>query len=67
LGYLDQETVLIIPMDLSDPSVQAALWLSAFAASELIAVSRLKENSLIQLGVKLFRVLYGSRSKKVSK
>jgi hypothetical protein len=67
LGYLDQETVLIIPMDLSDPSVQAALWLSAFAASELIAVSSLKENSLIQLGVKLFRVLYGSRSKKVSK
>jgi hypothetical protein len=67
LGYLDQETVLIIPMDFSDPSVQAALWLSAFAASELIAVSRLKENSLIQLGVKLFRVLYGSRSKKVSK
>jgi len=54
-------------MNLSDPHVQAALWLSAFAASELIAVSRLKENSLVQLGLKLFRVIYGSRSKKVSK
>lgn len=54
-------------MDFSDPSVQAAFWLAAFAASELIAVSRLKENSVIQLGLKLFRVFYGSRSKKVSK
>jgi hypothetical protein len=66
LGYLDQETVLIL-MDLSDPSVQAALWLSLFAASEIIGVSKLKENSLVQLGLKLFRVVYGSRSKKVSK
>jgi len=54
-------------MDFSNPSVQAAFWLSAFAASELIAVSSLKENSLVQLGLKLFRVIYGSRSKKVSK
>jgi len=49
------------------PSVQAALWLSAFAASEIIGVSKLKENSLVQLGLKLFRVISGSRSKKVSK
>ena len=54
-------------MDFSDPHVQAAFWLSAFAASELIAVSRLKENSLVQLGLKLFRVVYGSRTKKGSK
>jgi hypothetical protein len=54
-------------MDFSDPHVQATFWLCAFAASELIAVSRLKENSLVQLGLKLFRVIYGSRSKKVSK
>jgi hypothetical protein len=54
-------------MDFSDPQVQAALWLSAFAASELIGASKLKESGLVQLGLKLFRVAYGSLAKKVSK
>jgi hypothetical protein len=54
-------------MDFSDPQVQAALWLAAFAASEIIGVSKLKQNSLVQLGLKLFRIAYGSLAKKVSK
>lgn len=53
-------------MNLSDPHVQATLWMLAFVISELIGASRLKENGLVQLGLKLFRVIYGSRSKKVS-
>jgi hypothetical protein len=54
-------------MDFSDPAVQAALWSLLFVLSELIGVSKLNENSLVQLGLKAFRVLYGSFSKKVSK
>lgn len=54
-------------MDFTDPTVQAALWSLAFVLSELIGTSKLKENSLVQLGLKAFRVLYGSFSKKVSK
>jgi hypothetical protein len=54
-------------MDFTDPAVQAALWSLAFVLSELVGASKLKENSLVQLGLKTFRVLYGSFSKKVSK
>jgi hypothetical protein len=54
-------------MDFTDPAVQAALWSLAFVLSELVGASKLKENSLVQLGLKAFRVLYGSLSKKVSK
>ena len=53
-------------MNFADPHVQAAFWLSAFAASELIAVSRLKENSLVQLGLKVFRIAHGRFAKKGS-
>jgi hypothetical protein len=54
-------------MDFSDPTVVAALWSLAFVVSELIGASKLKENGLVQLGLKAFKVLYGSFSKKVSK
>ena len=54
-------------MEFTDPAVQAALWSLAFVLSELVGASKLKENSLVQLGLKAFRVLYGSFSKKVSK
>jgi hypothetical protein len=54
-------------MDFSDPAVQAILWSLAFAVSELIGASKMKENGLVQLGLKLFKTAYGSFSKKVSK
>ena len=54
-------------MDFTDPTVQAAFWSLAFVLSELIGASKLRENGLVQLGLKAFRVLYGSFSKKVSK
>lgn len=54
-------------MDFSDPAVQAILWSLAFAVSELIGASKMKENGLVQLGLKLFKTAYGSLSKKGSK
>ena len=54
-------------MDFSDPAVQAILWSLAFAVSELIGASKMKENGLVQLGLKLVKTAYGSLSKKVSK
>jgi hypothetical protein len=54
-------------MDLFDPAVQAALWSLAFVLSEIIGMSKLKENSIVQLLLKLFRTLYGSFAKKVTK
>jgi hypothetical protein len=54
-------------MNLTDPHVQASLWALAFVISELVGASKLKENSLVQLGLKLFRIVHGSLSKKVSK
>jgi hypothetical protein len=54
-------------MNLADPHTQAMLWMLAFAISELIGASKLKQNGLVQLGLKLFRIAYGSLAKKVSK
>mgnify|MGYP003135764549 FL=1 len=54
-------------MDFSDPTVVAALWSLAFVVSELIGASKLKENGLVQLGLKAFKALYGNFSKKISK
>ncbi len=36
-------------LDLSDPQVQASLWFLLFAASEVIGLSKLRDNSVIQL------------------
>jgi hypothetical protein len=54
-------------MNFSDPAVLATLWSLAFVISEIIGMSKLKENSIVQLLLKLFRVLYGSFAKKVTK
>jgi hypothetical protein len=54
-------------MNFSDPAVLATFWSLAFVISEIIGMSKLKENSVVQLLLKLFRVLYGSFAKKVTK
>ena len=54
-------------MNFSDPAVLATFWSLAFVISEIIGISKLKENSIVQLLLKLFRVLYGSFAKKVTK
>lgn len=56
-----------ILMNFSDPAVLATFWSLAFVISEIIGMSKLKENSVVQLLLKLFRVLYGSFAKKVTK
>ena len=54
-------------MNFADPHVQASLWALAFVLSELIGASRMRENSLVQLGLKVFRIAHGRLAKKVSK
>ena len=54
-------------MNFADPHVQASLWALAFVLSELIGASRMRENSLVQLGLKVFRIAHGRFAKKVSK
>ena len=54
-------------MNLTDPHVQASLWALAFVLSELVGASRMRENSLVQLGLKVFRIAHGRFAKKVSK
>lgn len=54
-------------MNLTDPHVQTSLWALAFVLSELIGASRMRENSLVQLGLKVFRIAHGRFAKKVSK
>jgi hypothetical protein len=54
-------------MDFSDPAVQTTFWSLAFVLSEVVGMSKLKENSVVQLLLKLFRVFYGSFAKKITK
>ena len=54
-------------MNLSDSHIQASLWALAFVLSELVGASRLRENSLVQLGLKVFRIAHGRLAKKVTK
>ena len=54
-------------MDFSDPAVLATFWSLAFVVSEIIGMSKLRENGIVQLLLKLFRVVYGSFAKKVTK
>lgn len=53
-------------MNFTDPHVQASLWALAFVLSELIGASRMRENSLVQLGLKVFRIAHGRFAKKGS-
>lgn len=53
-------------MNFADPHVQASLWALAFVLSELIGASRMRENSLVQLGLKVFRIAHGRFAKKGS-
>jgi len=44
-------------MDFSDPTVQALLWSLLFLCSELVGLSNLKSNSLIQFALQIIRLM----------
>ena len=44
-------------MDFGDPTVQTLLWSLLFICSELVGLSKLKSNSLIQFALQIIRLM----------
>ena len=47
-------------MDLTDPSLQSLLWGLLFICSEIIAMSKLKSNGIIQFALNIIKLMKAS-------